>query len=223
MHKKTRFVCSVVFLFFISSAVALAHQPMLVWDTATSLNAPIVIENPEVSKAYYGNLKGDRDYYVIKSDVSFDLYLNVLVPDLDGVIADVSLTVKKDGVFFHFVDGIDAEWTQFYEEFGGDNYLKGPEYKDNVPAGTYDIEVSNLENSGKYVLAVGEKEEFGVGAIFGTLRDLPTLKSDFFGKSVWNAYFNRIGAYLAGFVVLVVVAVWVTWYFIIKKYGNKKV
>lgn len=222
MLKKMMFLCASVFVFLLSGTVAFAHQPQLVWDVKLAAGVPLPIENPEVSKAYYGNLRGEPDYYVIDAKEPFALYVNALVPDIDGVYADISLTIEKDGEFFYYVDGIDAEWVPFYEKFGGDDYYKGAEYKVDAESGKYVIKVSSLENEGKYVLAVGEKEEFGVSEILQTLADLPTLKSDFFGKSAWTAYFNMIGVYVGGSLVLVLGLFILCWYLISKYLTSRK-
>ena len=42
-----------------------------------------------------------------------------------------------------------------FEEFGGDYYLQGPTFDQNVSAGTYYIKVFNENNTGKYSLATG--------------------------------------------------------------------
>jgi hypothetical protein len=61
-----------------------------------------------------------------------------------------------------------------------------------VGPGVYRIQVSNVENRGKYVLAVGELEKFPPKVILRTLITLPKLKRDFFGKSPWLDPFSRL-------------------------------
>jgi hypothetical protein len=63
--------------------------------------------------------------------------------------------------------------------------------------GTFESVLSRPGNTGKYVLAVGEKESFLLDEMLRTMGILPSLKSDFFGKPAWTAFFNRIGLYLA--------------------------
>jgi len=205
-------------------SATLAHQPRIVSGELTQ------IENPEVSQAFYGQLKGKPDYYQIKSDGPFSFYVGILVPDLQGIGKDVSGEITKGhehekGEMLFFLNGLDHEWTYYYEEFGGDSYYKGPELRRNpdeqglprgvdVDEGTYTIKVFSPDNEGKYVLVVGEREEFPLNEIIKTLFVLPTLKVQFFGKSPWTAYFNLIGLFLlisvlviVGIVVVVVVLV----------------
>lgn len=54
---------------------AYAHQPRLVTDLASSYTNPILIEEPEVSKAYYGRLEKTPEYYAISSNSEIDMYL----------------------------------------------------------------------------------------------------------------------------------------------------
>jgi hypothetical protein len=63
---------------FLLPSLALAHQPRITEDRLTQ------VPNPEISKAYYGKLTGEPDVYVINANESFDLYVNVLVPDIAG-------------------------------------------------------------------------------------------------------------------------------------------
>ncbi|MEA1963902.1 MAG: hypothetical protein U9O41_02095 [Candidatus Aerophobetes bacterium] len=105
--------------------------------------------------------------------------------------------------------------TYYYEEFGGDSYYKGPELRSNpdeeglprgvdVSEGEYTIRVFSPNNEGKYVLIVGEKEEFPLEEIIHTLIVLPQLKADFFEKSPLTAYFNLIGLFMAVFVGIII-------------------
>lgn len=63
-------VCAPVFVF--------AHQPQIVTSRET------VVVEPEISKAYYATLAGTPDTYTIDALAPFNLYVNVLVPDIAG-------------------------------------------------------------------------------------------------------------------------------------------
>jgi len=164
-----------------------AHQPNLV-----GLQTHTTVQDPEVSKAYYGELAGKPAVFEIRCDTSFSLYVNLLVPDISGASTDFSADIYADGELLTRLDGSQYHWTTFYEPFGNDTYLKGPEYRSNVGPGVYRIQVSNGENRGKYVLAVGELEKFPPRVILRTLITLPKLKRDFFGKSPWLDPFSRL-------------------------------
>lgn len=190
--------------FFIISCLFLAnvfaHQPRLVGNETT-----ILVDQPEISKAYYGSLSGKPVTYRIESPDPFRLYVNILVPDIEGIDKDVSVKILKQGAVISILDGIEHDWTHFYEPFAGDHYFRGSEYVKEQDAGTYEIEVYSPDNQGKYVLAVGDKEAFPLGELVRTYAVLPRLKSEFFGKSPFSAYFNIMGIFLA--VILVIAGV----------------
>lgn len=161
-------------------ALALAHQPRVTENRLTE------ISDPEVSKAYYGELRGEPDVYVIQAREPFDLYVNVLVPDIAGQKKDVSVAIIKANNTdkpLSVLDGINFEWKRFYEPFGADTYWMGPEYKASAGAGTYEIRVWSSNNDSKYSLAVGEREAFDMKEGLNALTIIPKLKKDFFNES----------------------------------------
>lgn len=178
------------FSFLILPQQAWAHQPRIVSQET------VQVENPEVSQAFYGELKGKSVNFEINSDTPFILYLNLLVPDLPGIDKDVSARVYFNEEEIFFLDGTNFDWTSFFEEFAGDDYFKGPEVEKEVKQGKYLVEVFSPDNQGKYVLAIGKKEEFPPGETVKTIFLLPQLKRDFFNKSPFTAFFNLIGLFL---------------------------
>ena len=199
---------SLSLVFLITSLTALAHQPRIIKDST------IEVQQPTVSKAYYAELTGQPDIYTINSDEAFDLYIGILVPALEGIDKDVSAKVFKEEKEIYFIDGENFEWYEWFEPFSGDDYFYGPELKDpnstgphpagiNVEPGTYNIEISSPDNLGKYVLAIGEKEEFPVSEITHVLFTLPELKSDYFEKSIFTAYYNISGAFFLFIIIII--------------------
>jgi len=183
---------SIGFLVLVVAGSALAHQPRLVSDEKL-----IQVENPEVSQAFYGELKGEPVYYQIEAEENFSLYVGILSPQIEGADKDFSVEVNKEGEIIFLLDGLSHQWESFYEEFGGDYYYQGPDNKISAEAGLYTLKVFSPDNQGKYVLVVGEKEEFPLNEIIKTVKTLPKLKKDFFEKSPWGAFFNRIGLFLS--------------------------
>lgn len=187
--------------------LALAHQPRIVEGTI------INVEDPEVSKAYYGMLSGQPHVYKISSDKPFSLYVGVLVPDRPGQKKDVSAIVNETGKEaspIATLDGITFKWEPMYEEFGADNYFKGPEFKKQLPAGNYEIRISSMDNDSRYSLAVGEVESFPLGESISALLVIPKLKADFFASSPFTYLKSPFGiayvvimfvfAFVAGFI-----------------------
>jgi len=154
-----------------------AHQPRIVESQTTE------VINPEVSKAYYGELSGEQHIYTIKSDQDFDLYVSILVPDTKESKKDVQAEVFKDDLLLKKLGGSEAEWKSFFEPFGQSTYWDGGEYKNRAEAGVYTIKVSSPNNDSKYSLAVGEIEAFDGSEGLNALNLIPTLKRDFFSES----------------------------------------
>jgi hypothetical protein len=170
-------LCILIF----GTSPASAHQPRLVSDGAVS------VENAEVSKAYYDVLNGTPRTYIIDAQQAFSLYLNLLVPKSSNPEGRYSAIVYEIDagrkIEIARVNASDVEWAEFYEEYGSDYYLKGPEYKKALPAGRYEIEVYSADNIGKYVIAIGDKEEFPPLEIINALLIMPVLKVQFFQYS----------------------------------------
>ena len=167
-------------LFVFVPVFAFAHQPRITKDLITTVSAP------EISKAYYAKLEGDSQMYRIDAVEPFELYANLLVPDIEGQWKNVYAIIIKDNKMNEplvFLDGAHFEWTKFFEPFGFDSYLKGPEYKVRAEAGRYDIYVWSEKNDSKYSLAIGEKEAFSLGEIINAVNLIPKIKKDFFNES----------------------------------------
>jgi hypothetical protein len=168
---------TLLLLVIFASRFALAHQPRIVESHQT------IVVDPEVSKAYYGQLTGVPDVYTIHADTSFKLYVNVLVPDITGQKKDVSAIITQDGKPLAELNGMTFDWKQMFEPFGYDRYWTGPEYKLNADPGTYVVTVTSVNNDSKYSLAIGERENFDFKEIMNALTLVPQLKRSFFNES----------------------------------------
>jgi hypothetical protein len=166
-----------VTVFFLVPVFASAHQPRLTESRLTS------VPDPEISKAYYGKLTGAPDVYTISSAVPFDLYVGLLVPDIEGQKTDVSAVVFFNGEQIAVLDATGLTWEKMFEKFGHDNYLKGPEYKVSAGPGEYQIGVFSTTNDSKYSLAIGEVEAFDMKEGINAVKLIPQLKKNFFNKS----------------------------------------
>ena len=203
-------------LLFIIPVFVLAHQPRIVEESFT------LIENPEVSQAFYGELKGQPDYYQIQIEYPIKLYVGILLPDVKDIDKDVSVEISKGDKFYHLLDGVSFEWQPFYEEFAGDNYFKGPEFSAGEESGDYTLKVFSPDNQGKYVLVVGEKEEFPFNEMINTLVSLPRLKK-FFDKSPWQALTAPIILrFIVLPIVLLIAIIFVIFFLVRRRRRNKE-
>jgi hypothetical protein len=185
-------------LFFSLCAVS-AHQPRLEVGVNSTMANPIVVKNPEISQAFYGNLNGQPDYYQITSDKTFELFVNVLVPQSPGIGSDfVSAQITdSSGKTIALLNGNNSDWKPMFEEFGGDYYLQGPTFDQNVSAGTYYVKVFNRNNIGKYSIAIGSIEAFPPDESIKSLINIPLLKEQIFGKPVTALFLEFFGIILA--------------------------
>jgi hypothetical protein len=205
MRKKIFLMLLLILIYTIS-----AHQPRITEEGIT------VIEKPEISQAFYAELKGKSHQYQINSENEFNLYVGILVPAIEGIDKDISAEITLNTEFYYYLNASESEWPEFYEEFAGDLYYWGPELGANEPlqgpkgikspAGTYLITVSSPDNKGKYVLVVGEKEEFPLNEMINTFVRLPKIKR-FFNRPPWTAYFNKIGLFLFGIILVAILLI----------------
>lgn len=164
-------------IFLLLPVITLAHQPQIVTKT------PVVVMQPEISRAYYAKLNGTPQIYLIQVNQPLNLYINILVPAIAGQKKDVSVMVLKDSKQLAILDGSNFKWKRFFEPFGFDTYWKGPEYKVLVEAGQYEVRVSSGKNDSRYALAIGEKEVFTFKEGLRDLSVVPQLKRSFFKES----------------------------------------
>ncbi len=207
---KLEIVGILIIVLFLSISIAFAHQPRL--DSANSnITNPIVVKNPEISQAFYGQLNGNPAYFKIQSNKSFRLYANILVPDIPGAsnhLMSLQIT-DSSGKTIGLLDAKNSTWTSYFEEFGGDYYLKGPEFNHTVPAGSYFIKIFNSNNQGRYSLAIGDIESFPPAETVSTLFLLPLIKADIFKVPVAELFVQFLGLILAmgTFIVLYVLLI----------------
>ena len=91
-------------------------------------------------------------------------------------------------------------------------YWQGPELKKNVDAGKYEILVQSKEKNLRYVLAIGETEDWNGIDIIKAILLIPELKRNFFEESPISFIFSPLGygyilllqllALLVGWVIL---------------------
>jgi hypothetical protein len=170
-----------------------AHQPVLTDETETfSRSAPYVVEAPETSKAIFATLTGEPHYYQISSPEEFDFYVGITAPRMEGCQLPQTFSFELLDENFNRVDGRDGTahtWEPWYEEFGRKWYWTGPEIGETFQsdrrarAGTYYVRVSNENNTGQYVLAVGDDEKFPPAVIARTIRIMPSINREYWNEA----------------------------------------
>ena len=199
----------VVILFFFSTLIswplaALAHQPRIV-ETEK-----INITKPEVSKAYYGKLSGKPHTYTISTSSAIDLYVNVLVPFIEGPRKNVVVKIFKDGQPLESLNPGENDWKKFFEPFGQSMYWQGPEFKIRAEAGKYKIIVQSREKRIRYVLATGEIEAFDGTESLNAILLIPKLKKNFFEEPPISFIFSPLGwGYILLLQILAILVGWI--------------
>src|SRR3989338_6481225 len=82
-------IIALVFVSFGVASTVLAHQPRYVTDDQL-----VLIKNPSISQAFYGELKNRPAYYLIDLKEAQSLYFQILVPALAGIQKDKAVTVN---------------------------------------------------------------------------------------------------------------------------------
>lgn len=180
-----------------------AHQPNF-----SNNQKKLLISDPEVSQAFYGYLNGEPVTYTIDSTSTLNLYVGLLTPDLPSMKNNLSAIIKNSaGETIANLDGLnDFSWKHYYEDYGGDWYFKGPEFKQEVLAGTYTISITRPGNEGEYVLVVGELESFPLSKMSRMTGELYKIKTQFFHKPWYSIFQNKLGEYLGlGLLALIVI------------------
>ena len=174
------FLAAAVFWLAAPLPAAMAHSPAIVADSKSALTQadPFVITDPEHSQALFAELAGAPHHYKLVSAVPFRFYVGITAAKIDDCALGQTFSFDvfdPNGVRIDGRPGDEFDWWPWYEEFGKMWYWVGPEIGENFksttvyPAGSYVIRVSNTTNSGRYILAVGDEEQFGVRTIFRLL------------------------------------------------------
>ncbi|MZG31611.1 MAG: hypothetical protein F3741_12570 [Nitrospinae bacterium] len=185
---KIRIVIVIIFLILVGFPLKiLAHQPRLV--EIEKIN----VTEPEISKAYYGNLSGKPHIYTISTSSPIDLYVNILVPFIEGPEKNVTVKIFKGEQPMEILNPKTNDWKKFFEPFGQSMYWKGPEFKVRADAGNYKIHVQSTEKSMRYVLATGEIEAFDGTESLRAILLIPELKKNFFEESPFSFILSPLG------------------------------
>jgi hypothetical protein len=204
MIKKRLVLMFLIFVFGIT--LASAHQPRIV-DKFNLSEEEMIVQNPETSQAFYGELKSLPEHYKVNSNANFNLYVRMLSPDLKDARTDFVIRITHENETW-VLNGSEYNWTKFHEEFANDDYNQGPEFDQNVSAGEYLITIlnKNSNNTGKYVLVFGKQEKFPLNEMLNAFLVMPGLKI-YFEKSPLSAYFNMVGVYSLVFLLCLAVLI----------------
>jgi len=167
----------------------LGHRYLETGD-AEGRDNPVVVEDHRISWAAYGSLSTaeEVDYYRFDANTGEEIYASILIPeikrlkDFDPELALIGpglggnedvIRGLKNYLDIRGNEGLVAKSYSnggnevFFEPFTQTSYWERQELRLQAPqTGTYYVAVFHTEDrTGKYVLAIGEKEVFGAGDI----------------------------------------------------------
>lgn len=205
----------------LTTRAAYAHRPIFVEAQSNTTRANAVkISDAQISWAIYAQLSqpGEINYYTFAGTRGESVYINLDLPKMPETIQfglDVALVGKgfspSSSVPFALNAGESAlvapdsghdPANVFFEPFTQTSYWVRQTMRVTLPSdGTFIIAVYNSENkTGKYVLAVGEREEWDAS-------DVPSMPNVWVGvqKYFGNTNFANLGiGLLIGAVVLTI-------------------
>lgn len=166
---------------------AVAHSPLLDFSEKRQ-DSPLLIEEPEHSKAIFSELRGAPHFYKISAEEAFDFYVGISTPKIDDCPLGRTFSFEILDANGERIDGRDGgsfDWWPWYEKWGKTWYWIGPEIgkefnaTERYLAGTYFIKVFSPENRGQYVLAVGDEERFGIRLLLTVWRGMNKIRKQF--------------------------------------------
>jgi hypothetical protein len=160
---------------------ASAHRPMFP-KSNNSFSRAYVIEDYNLSIAIYDKLtKGKVDYYAIdgkegttlfcqmllpknRYDESFTPAIAIIGPGLSSNNTKLPMDIPSD---IGYVVKEFSKTKSFFEPFTQTSYIMGEEFRVQLPTSAryYIVVYNNQPYGGRYALAVGEKEEWGLREI----------------------------------------------------------
>lgn len=185
-----RVLAGLTFLILLLPATAVfAQQLRLVEGATTAID-------PTIYRAYYGILTGAPHTFTFSTDADITpVSFVIFVPDTSDAKTDITAamvdTQHPDSEFV-VGDGSMVEWTRFFDTAGRDSYLAGPTLTATIPKGSYEVRVSSDTSDVPYVLVVSGKESFSIAETLRRYGTVPSIKSQFFGKSAAEAYLTPL-------------------------------
>lgn len=150
-------------LFFYGS---LAQAFEATWHTVPTAYEVVSILNPETEQLILGELDGDPEMFEIFSETPFILTTEIravpnktanTLPAFSGIIIKQKELRGVEEV--SRLQSADADWSVMTDNATGLKYQAGPYFSEAMASGTYRIEISSLNNTGKYILLVGNQSD----------------------------------------------------------------
>ncbi len=166
------------FVLLLVPGLSFAYAPVFL--TPPEVDSVTTVDDPSILRAYYGTLRDFPHTFRFTFSEPQVLKLQVMEPDsrkatqvMSGIIVrEVERGVEEVAR----LSASDAAWNEFYDKKTGDSYRLGGAYQATLEPGTYLFEVSNGDNTGKYVLVMGVTPDPRGPGFFGTLKEIYQVK-----------------------------------------------
>ena len=154
-------ICCVLY-----APAAHAYVPNLVQQN--SLVDITTIADPELAQGFFGSLEGFPHTFEIHATKPFTLSLHLRTPNLPANtnrISSIIIKEQKHGVVDEVarLEGKDASWAVRSDTLTGDAYREGSSFEKELDAGVYRVEVHTPDNTEKYILMVGKRNDMTIG------------------------------------------------------------
>lgn len=160
----------------------------------------VAIREPEVTKYFHDELKGEARRYSFELAEPANIYVNLFVPLGSNARGKYSLRMLSGDKEVAFLDGTTTAWKEWYDARFREHYNRGPSFEGRIEAGSYIIEVFSSENSGKYILQVGNNDRYQLPQLLNFYWQIPVLKLGFFQTPITEFFFTAF--FLAAVAIL---------------------
>lgn len=144
-----------------------------------------IVIDTQATKVILAELKDSPEMYEIVVDATSTLAVDIrAVPTTGTQPTFTGIIIKQKEIrgieAVARLSATDASWKQLIDHATGLPYLAGPYFNETLTPGTYQIEVSNPNNQGKYLLVIGSgRDAQGFFASFQAVR----ATYEFYGAS----------------------------------------
>ena len=166
----------------------LAYNPLVVEPTEPYAIIPIE-GDPYIEHHYLGSLEEYPEMYELTTEVSMTLKFSIWQKSSRKAVPFGLILVRQnddDGGVTELVRLSQpiSEWQKSHSGALGMTFLKSKTIEQEIKPGTYRIEVSTPDNTGDYLLLIGEEPESGT-----SLSDVRTIQKNF-GYTVVHLLFS---------------------------------
>ncbi len=190
---------------FVCSTESVSAYSVQVHDLAEQYEILTLPGSASEQQIVVGELRDYPHMVELVSDEPFFLTASVRAvpgtssPQFGGIVVQV---LEPRGVAeVARLKASDATWTEEVDTVSALPYLVGPAFAGEVPAGTYRIEISTPDNTGRYILVIGNDD---VPSSYGDTWSSVSTLYDFYGVSKLGMIWTPLVYYPLGIVLLLI-------------------